>query len=216
MFKPHGDQHRELLDQMLDDTAATPDVASKRIMAALAQGAGPVAGAGMRWSETDRLPRFSEHATDALLQRAGLPVAKPHAAAKDLRHMNLAAMAESCVSMRGGTIRDRSPAGVFHAAHTTSDFPLLLANTANRALMLGFEAEPASHTAWVRESEAENFGELLSRVQRSEAPALARSRAGAEISEGSFSERREQYALQPGLESSASRASRWSTTIWAH
>ncbi|MBL0029146.1 MAG: hypothetical protein IPO95_08765 [Rhodanobacteraceae bacterium] len=46
----------------------------------------------------------------------------------------------------------------------------------------------------MRETEAENF-KTLSRVQRSEAPALLAVSEGAEITEGSFGERRETYAL---------------------
>lgn len=194
LFTPHGDQHRELLDQLLDDVTATPDMASKKLLARLAEGASPTASAGMRWGENDRIPDFMAAATDALLQRAGVHVDKPHAGARDLRRTSLQVMAESCISMRGGTIRDRSPAGIFKAAHTTSDFPMLLANTANRALAAGYEAEPASHTLWVRETEAPDF-KTLSRVQRSEAPELLQVAEAAEITEGSFSERREQYAL---------------------
>lgn len=192
MFGSNADAHRTILDVCLDDPQITADAASRRLLAALAEGSTPTGG--LRWSETDRLPDFQNAATDALLQRAGIHVDKPHPAAKDLRRMSLQAMAESCVSMRGGTIRDRTPAGVFKSAHTTSDFPFLLANTANKALMAGYEAEPASHTAWVRETEAEDF-KTLSRVQRSEAPALLAVAEGAEITEGSFGERREQYAL---------------------
>lgn len=194
MFKMHGDAHRDLLDECLDAPNITADAASRKLLARLAEGATPTAGAGMRWGENDRIPDFMAAASDALLQRAGIHVEKPHVGARDLKRMSLQAMAESCVSLRGGTIRDRSPVGVFKAAHTTSDFPLLLANTANKALMAGYEAEPASHTMWVRETEAPDF-KTLSRVQRSEAPALLEVVEGAEVTQGSFSERREQYGL---------------------
>jgi ATP-dependent Clp endopeptidase proteolytic subunit ClpP len=192
IFTPHAETHRDLLDECLDAPTITVDAASRKLLARLGEGATPTAG--LRWSENDRIPDFMAAASDALLQRAGIHVDKPHAGARDLKRMSLQAMAESCVSMRGGTIRDRSPVGVFKAAHTTSDFPLLLANTANKALMAGYEAEPASHTLWVRETEAPDF-KTLSRVQRSEAPALLEVAEGAEVTEGSFSERREQYAL---------------------
>ncbi|MBL0029147.1 MAG: Clp protease ClpP [Rhodanobacteraceae bacterium] len=144
VFGSHADAHRVILDACLDDPKVTADAASRKLLAALAENSTPTTG--LRWSETDRVPDFMAAATDALLMRAGIPVDKPHAGAKDLRRMSLQAMAESCVSLRGGTIRDRSPAGVFRASHSTSDFPLLLANTANKALMSGYEAEPASHT----------------------------------------------------------------------
>ena len=194
IFGKHAEAHRDILDACLDDPNTTADAASRKLLARLAEGATPIASTGMRWGETDRVPDFMAAASDALLQRAVIHVEKPHVGARDLKRMSLQAMAESCVSLRGGTIRDRSPVGVFKAAHTTSDFPLLLANTANKALMAGYEAEPASHTLWVRETEAPDF-KTLSRVQRSEAPALLEVAEGAEVTHGSFSERREQYAL---------------------
>ncbi len=194
IFGKHAEAYRDILDACLDDPNTTADTASRKLLARLAEGATPIAGAGMRWGENDRIPDFMAAASDALLQRSGIHVDKPHAGARDLKRMSLQAMAESCVSLRGGTIRDRSPVGIFKAAHTTSDFPLLLANTANKALMAGYEAEPASHTLWVRETEAPDF-KTLSRVQRSEAPALLEVAEGAEVTQGSFSERREQYAL---------------------
>jgi ATP-dependent Clp endopeptidase proteolytic subunit ClpP len=192
LFDRHGDKYRDLRDQLLDDTNATPDVASKKLLAAIAEGATPTAG--LRWSENDRVPDFMAAASDALLQRAGLKVDKPHPAARDVSRMSLQDMAESCISMRGGTIRDRTPGAVFKATHTTSDFPLLLANTANKAMMIGYENEPASHMAWVREVDAVDF-KTMSRIARSEAPALLEVPEGAEYTQGSFSERREQYSL---------------------
>jgi ATP-dependent protease ClpP protease subunit len=189
LFTPHGDQHRELLDQMLDDTTATPDMASKRLLAALAQGAGPVAGASYIprvESGRDRVTDFLAAACDALLMRGGIKVERPHPAARDLKGMGLATMAERCESMRG-----RAP---MFATHTGSDFPYLLANVANKSLLAGYEAEPASHLAWVKQTDVPDFKQQ-SRVARSEAPALEEVPEGAEIPFGSFSERREVFSI---------------------
>lgn len=193
VFGRHSEQFRPILDACLDDPKITADAASRKLLAAFAEGAGPVAGigAGLRWAENDRLPDFMAAATDALLQRGGIAVAKPHSGARDLARMSLTSMAESCASMRNGG--SRPGAGIF-ATHTNSDFPYLLANVANKSLMAGYESEPASHLAWVKQTDAADF-RTMSRVARSEAPPLLEVVEGAEIPFGSFSERREQFAI---------------------
>lgn len=190
MFAPHGDAHRDLLDACLDNTAVTPDAASRKLLAALAEGATPTGG--LRWSETDRVPDFQAAATDALLQRAGIHVDKPHAGAKDLRRMSLSAMAEACHSMRNGGSASRPG---FFATHTSSDFPYLLANTAGKALQSGYENEPSPHLLWTRQVDVADF-KMQSRIARSEAPDLVLVGEGAEVPFGSVTERREQYQVQ--------------------
>ncbi|MBK7146791.1 MAG: Clp protease ClpP [Xanthomonadales bacterium] len=191
MFGAHAEAHRDLLDAALDDSNATADATSRKLLARLAEGSGPIAGAGMRWSEPDRLPDFQNAATDALLQRAGLPVTRPHAGARDLARMSLTAMATACHSMRhgGGT-----PRYGFSASHTSSDFPYLLAATAGKALQLGYENEQSSHLLWTRQVEVADFKPQY-RIARSAAPALLEVAEGAEYTQGTFGERRETYAL---------------------
>ena len=127
MFGSHAEAHRAILDACLDDPKITADAASRRLLAALASNTTPTAG--IRWSEVDRVPDFQAAATDALLQRAGLAVAKPHSGARDLKRMSLSAMSEACASMRSGGL---PPRRVFSASHTSSDFPMLLAATAGQ------------------------------------------------------------------------------------
>ncbi len=81
------------------------------------------------------------------------------------------------------------------AAMTTSDFPSLLANTADKALMLGYEDEPASHRIWTRETEANDF-KPVSRVAVSEAPGLDEIPEAGEYKNGALSERSESFALK--------------------
>lgn len=185
---------RVLAACLADPTLTTAD-AGHRILRALGAGVEPVGG-GFDTLATKANPGdFLEAAADALLIRAGLRVASPHPAARDLHGMSLADLARTCVSRSGRTLLGRdSIDSLVRAAHGTSDFPLLLANSANKALQMGFEAEPASHRAWVRTVEVNDF-KTQSRVQRSEAPGLLEVLENGEFTYGTFGERQEQYAI---------------------
>lgn len=104
---------------------------------------------------------FIAACTDALLLRGGVSVAKPHAAARDLQGMRLVDIARTVngwnrggfgpgIGADRGSDRGFSPHNEIRAAMTSSDFPLLLANVADKALMMGYENEPASHRIWTR------------------------------------------------------------------
>jgi hypothetical protein len=73
--------------------------------------------------------------------------------------------------------------------------PNLLSILAGKALMQGFEDEPASHGQWVRTRDVPEF-KTQSRVARSEAASLLEVTELAEYKHGSFGERAETYALK--------------------
>jgi ATP-dependent Clp endopeptidase proteolytic subunit ClpP len=194
LFGPFRNQHRDLLDQCLADPRCSPDAASQRLLAKLGEGAEPIAGPRIVAGNPSRMADFTAAASDALLIRSGIRLRDAHPAARDLVNSSILNIAESIASMGGGWMKDRSPINVLRAAHSTSDFPLLLANTANKALQMGYENEPASHRAWVRTVDVNDF-KVQSRVQRSEAPGLLEVAEGGEYTYGTFGERSETYAI---------------------
>lgn len=138
---------------------------------------------------------FREAAIDALLIRNGVPVATPHPAARDLARTSLLSMAESLLSMRGQETRGSADQVLARAyTHTSGDFPQLLANIGEKALLTGYELEPASHRAWVRETELSDF-KAVARVGLSDAPTLTNVPEGGEYSYGTFGERGETIQL---------------------
>ncbi|HHH47506.1 MAG TPA: hypothetical protein ENK51_01265 [Gammaproteobacteria bacterium] len=78
--------------------------------------------------------------------------------------------------------------------HSTSDLPALLGNVAGKALMQGYDNEPASHRIWTKEVEVPDF-KTQSRVQLSEAPALDKVLEGGEYTHGTFGDDKEEYQL---------------------
>lgn len=187
--------------ECLDDMTVTPQAASDRLLAKLGEGCEPLGGGlppvhvgSHVVAGHDGMNDFLAAASDALLQRSGVKLERPHAGARDLARMSIVSMAESIVSRAGLRLTDRTPGGILKAAHTTSDFPLLLANTAQKALQRGYDGEPASHRMWVRSIEVMDFKEQ-SRIARSEAPELLLVNEGGEFTNGTFGERREAYRL---------------------
>lgn len=155
-----------------DDTTVTPAQAGQRILAQLGRGAEPIAGGARPYLPGEnRLTEFKAAATDVLLMRAGIKVADPHPATRDLQRMGIVAMAESILSMSGADLRDRSSAGVIQAAFATDDFPALLGNTANKALALGYETAPVGHTLFTGERDVRDF-KPQTLINLSEAPDL--------------------------------------------
>ena len=156
----------------------------------------------IEWGNNSHHDEFIQAATDALLIKNNIRLVKPHVAARDVLGMSLSDIARTMVGQSGGTIRRglfgmRKESGhdVLKAALTTSDFPLLLENVASKALMNGYESEPATHRAWVNSTEVPDF-KMQKRVALSEAPDLDLILEGGEYKHGAMQEKGEGFALQ--------------------
>lgn len=187
----------DLQRQCEDDAQCTPQAAGDRILAALAAGVEPIAG---NYSPRDpstepRLADFMAAATDVLLSRAGLAVAEPHPAAKDLQRLSIVGMAERVLSMRGKSTRDMGRAEIVSAALTTSDLPSLLANVSGKALRMGYDAAPATFGGWTGEREVADFKQQ-SLVALSAAPALLEVKEGAEYRRGDLSDSNSTFSVK--------------------
>lgn len=79
-------------------------------------------------------------------------------------------------------------------ALSTSDFPYLLANVANKSLQNGFETAPETWRIWTRTISVSDF-KTMSINAVSEFSALDAISEGQEYKYGSLSEKREQFAL---------------------
>lgn len=188
----------------LQDKSITPQDFNQRMLAAMAEGAGPVAGwytpndhassplgfMGARRSET-----FLAAASDVLLARANIPVQVPHPAAKDLSRMSISTMAEQVLLMNGISTRDKKSAEIIQAAMTTSDFPQLLANVTGRSLRAGYDSAPATHAVWTGEREVADF-KPQSLLALSEAPGLEKVLEYGEYRFGIFSEGAETFSVE--------------------
>ena len=194
-----------LMESLVNDPKANKDTAAQAILAALAKDVQPVGAVhvqvtentyttGFHGTDSDRR-EFMAAATDALLMRAGMPAKNPHPAAKDLRGMSIAGMAERLLSMRGQRVVGRTSAELIQAAMTTDDLPLLLQGVTERALRESYETAPASHTIWTAQREVSDF-RPQTLLQMSEAPNLEKVGEHGEFTNGSLSEAAESFRVE--------------------
>lgn len=178
-----------------DDPKCTVEVANQRLLQVLGQGSSPIAGNYFLSTDDTRERDFVAAVRDSFLIRAGLRVVEPSPMAQDVQRLGILGVAERMLSMRGQSLVGKSRADIIKAVHTTSDFTLLLANTAGKALRLGYENESGSHTIWTAEKEVADF-KKQSMVALSEAPNLLEVPEGSEYKSGSFGESAEEFAVK--------------------
>jgi ATP-dependent Clp endopeptidase proteolytic subunit ClpP len=186
----------ELMAELENDTSCTVQAACTKILAKMAKGATPIQG---RYTVdpfvTDRSKDFKAAASDALLIRAGIQVKDPSPMARDIANMSVVGIAENYLKMQGKSSINMSPTAIIKAAHTTSDFPLLLANTLGKSLTIGYENEPSTHMQWTGEKEAPDF-RPQSMITLSEAPELEEVIEAGEYTHGSFGESAESFSIK--------------------
>ena len=176
----------ELLTQCESDLTMTPEAAGLKVLAALGAQASPIMGGNFRHRESsDRVADFRAAAIDTMLMRAGLKIAEPHPASRDLQRYSLADIAESLLSMTGRTPTARGRDAVITAALGTSDFPSLLSGTANKALSMGYMTAPMQHAMWTGETEVADF-KPATLANLSEAPGLLQVPELAEYKHGAL------------------------------
>ncbi len=108
-----------------------------------------------------------EAAIDGMLLRANsFTVENPADGASEFRGMTLLDIAKECLRRAGlrttGDVRDvvaraLNMRGSEVISGTTSDFPLILAAVANKALLAGYEAAPATFEFWARTGSINDF-----------------------------------------------------------
>ena len=131
-----------------------------------------IAGVGM--GRTNRIvggyhrdyeDEFVAACEDVLLMRGGIKVKEPHPATRDVQRMRLTDMAEVIQRQMGvntsGMSRDKLASTSLQRrgiiGHGTSDFPNLLQNVANKAIIAGFMEAPNTHRQWVRTGSLPDF-----------------------------------------------------------
>ena len=148
----------------------------------------------------DALDKFKVGVADALAVRAGLDSSKEsvnRARAGGFIGVRLSRMAESYLQLAGMDTRglsddEISKRAMSHRASgmTTSDFTNLLVNTANKALLLGWEQAPETWQQWVRIGQVPDF-KSATRTGLSGFSTLAVVPEDGEIAYGKFTDRKE-------------------------
>lgn len=135
--------------------------------------------------------KFRNAAEDALLFRAG--ISEDAKESEDLASFNLRDMARECL-IRSGIRPKGNPLQMVGRAMTSSDFPKILANTANKSLLAGYDGEENTWKTWCGVGSASDF-KTLSIVRPSEMSDLEEVIEDGEYTYGTREEEREQTQL---------------------
>jgi len=153
-------------------------------------------------------PRRSDNSradavTAALLHRID-PAFELPVASREFAGMTLSEIARQTLEAEGLSTRDLSRAEIVDLAcaggtrtgglASTSDFPAILANVANKTLRAGYEAAPQTFRPLVREVSVPDF-KSVTRGQIGEAPKLERISEHGEFRRGTMGEGSESYAI---------------------
>lgn len=143
--------------------------------------------------EADERDKFREAAQDALYLRAGIVVAKPAMGADELRGYSLSEIARIALKKAGKESGGNAMEMVGRAL-VTSDFPYLLANTANKALFAGWEAAEETWSIWCGIGSVPDF-KTNYRPRVSEISDLDEVPESGEYKYGERSEAQESFAI---------------------
>ena len=143
--------------------------------------------------EIDTMKRGME---SALLHRFDAKKNKLEGSAREFVGMSLRELAKEALEKRGVKTRGLSVSEIAtRAFHTTSDFPEILANVANKSLRDGYEEAPATYAPIVREVEVSDFKQI-SRTQLGDYPELEKVGESGEFKRGTISEKAEKYQVE--------------------
>ena len=133
--------------------------------------------------------KFRAAAQDAVLMAAGIPVADTAPGAQELRGYSMIEMArESLRRESDSTVNFGDNMELARAAiNSTSTFPAIMSNLANKSVMVGFNEAETTYQIWAGKGSNRDFKEAA-RVALSEAGTLELVPEGGQFKQDSFGE----------------------------
>lgn len=143
----------------------------------------------------DEVDTRRDAVTEALLHRANPGVFKLTERAREWRGMRLMDIARDLLTARGEKVRGMGPMELAgRALATTSDFPQITANVANKSLQAGYAAEARTFLPFCTQHDAADFKQISS-VQMGEGSNLELVNEQGEFKRGAISESAEKWNL---------------------
>ena len=175
-----------------DDQGCTLEQANTKLLAHLGKGSAPVAGSYIVTIEDER-DKFRAGAQASILARGNLDKDDK---ANNYRGFSLMDLARECLAHAGVNARGMGKMDVVAAAFTQtgSDFPLLLANVADKAMMKGYEEAEETFQLWTSIGTLGDF-KPGKRVDLNTFPSLDRIQDGGEYHYAEVGERGETVQL---------------------
>lgn len=182
-----------LMGTCADDQDCTVEQANQKLLAHLGSGASPVAGSSYVVTLEDERDKFRAGAQASLLARGN--IAKDDAA-NNYRGYSVMDLARECLAHAGVNARGMDKMSVVAAAftHTSSDFPLLLSNVANKAMLKGYEEADETFQLWTAQGTLGDF-KPGKRLDLNSFPGLDKIQDGGEYKYAQVGERGETVQL---------------------
>jgi hypothetical protein len=179
----------DLAAKLVED-GADLDAARERFLDFVTTREEPAIRAAVAVDERDK---FRGAALDSILMRSGIDVEDPSPGADDLMGFSLREMARESLRIRGlstkGTVLE-----MVGRALTASDFPLILADSARKALFVGYDTAEETWPMWCATGSVADF-KTHSSLRASETDDLDEIPEHGEYHYGDMTEAREQYAV---------------------
>jgi hypothetical protein len=182
----------------LIDSDASVELASEKIFAELAKAPAQVTPTQSNHTASianDKGDKIRETMSATLLHRYEPVRYRAEAEkAREWTGYSLMEMAREALREKGENLRGKGPNDVAQLALTTSDFPNILADVANKTLRAGYELYPSTYDTFAKRSTATDF-KNINRTQLSGAPKLLQVNEHGEIKQGSLTDGKESYAI---------------------
>lgn len=197
-FRPHIEAKlpgaQKLLEDCLADVKVTKAEAGLKLLDVVAKTMEPAAGGYIVKVEDER-DKMRTGMRSAIEIRAGLA---KNEGANPWRAATLMEMAKECLvraGVRPGDFpTDKRELTALAFTHGTSDFPNILANVANKAMLKGYDEVPETFPQWTNKGSLPDFKQGRS-VDLGSMASLRTVTPGAEYKFVTFGERAEVYAL---------------------
>jgi hypothetical protein len=131
---------------------------------------------------------------NAIMNRANPGRIKLTDAGRQYRGLSLLEIGRELIEKEGVNTRGMDKLQLAQRALSTSDFPSVLANVANKTLRAGYEAAPQTFKPFTRQATAPDF-KTIQRTQIGDAPQLKKVNEAGEFTYGSIGEGKEEYKL---------------------
>jgi Caudovirus prohead serine protease len=188
----------EFADRMINEDKSI-DQAREIVISELARKSDEVQTINANTTVAGGTPSHSEERKvgleNAMLHRADPGIVKLSEAGRHFRGLSLLEMARDCLNASGISTRGMTKMDLASRAfNSSSDFPEVLANVANKSLRKGYDESPRTFLSWAKRAQISDFKQV-SRTQLGEAPSLEMIGENGEIKKGTIGEGAEKYSL---------------------
>lgn len=186
---------KEMASRLIAE-GATIESAQDKILDTLAARTTAVANAVKPEIEMGKeaVEKMRDAATDGLILRSGMRIEKPAEGANNFRGMGFTEIARECLELSGVSTRGMDKTKILERALSVSDFSNVLANVANKSVMIGYQAAPSTWRLWAKQGILPDF-KSSKRIKLSDAPDMLEVIEGDEIKEGVISDQGEAISL---------------------